>query len=101
MKACRCRFEPLSLGMEVFTVSGLGWKGKENGDLLAAAEAAGFEALVLADKNLRYQQNLTARLVGIVELWTNHRPTLERNFPLILAAVDRVTPGTYIVVPSP
>jgi hypothetical protein len=86
---------------DVFTVSGLGWKGTENGELLVKAEKAGYDALVLADKNLRYQQNLSSRRIGIVELWTNHRPTLERHFPLISAAVDGVTPGAYVIVSPP
>jgi hypothetical protein len=30
-----------------------------NGELIAAAEAAGFELLLTTDKNIRYQQNLT------------------------------------------
>jgi hypothetical protein len=34
-----------------------GWDRLSNGDLLDAAEAAGFEVLVTADKNIRYQQN--------------------------------------------
>lgn len=88
------------LGHDVSTVSGLGWKGMENGDLLVAAEAAGYDALVLADKNLRYQQNLSGRRIGIVELWTNHRPTLERHFPRIAAAVNSVTSGAYVIVPA-
>ena len=86
---------------DVATVSGLRWKGKENGALIAAAEAAGFDVLVIADKNLRYQQNLSGRKIAIVELWTNHRPTLERFFPRILSAVAGATPGSYIVVPAP
>jgi len=31
----------------------------ENGDLLDAAEAAGFEVLLTTDKNIRYQQTLS------------------------------------------
>jgi hypothetical protein len=72
-----------------------------NGDLLAAAENAGFDALVLADKNLRYQRNLSGRRIAIVELWTNHRPTLEKHFPLIKSAVNRATLGAYVVVSHP
>lgn len=63
-------------GHQVLTVQVQGWKGVQNGDLLASAEIAGFEIFVLADKNLRYQQNLAGRELAIVELWTNHRPTL-------------------------
>ena len=36
----------------------LGWDRLSNGDLLTAAEQAGFDAFLTADKNLRYQQNL-------------------------------------------
>lgn len=36
-----------------------GWDTLSNGDLLDAAEEAGFELLLTADKNIRYQQNLT------------------------------------------
>jgi hypothetical protein len=52
--------------------------------------------LVVADKNLRYQQNLSARRIALVELWTNHRPTLEKNFPRISSAVSVAMPGSYI-----
>jgi hypothetical protein len=38
-----------------------GWERFVNGDLLDAAEAAGFELLLTADKNLRYQENLMGR----------------------------------------
>lgn len=36
-----------------------GWDTLSNGDLLAQAELAGFDVLLTADKNMRYQQNLT------------------------------------------
>ena len=83
------------------TVDALGWKGRENGDLLDAAEQAEFDVLVLADKNLRHQQNLGGRRIALVELWTNHRPTLERHFARIAAHVGAARPGGYVVVPPP
>lgn len=88
-------------GHDVSTVSGLGWKGMENGALLAAIEQTDFEVFVIADKNLRYQQNLTSRRVAIVELWTNHRPSLEREFPRLAQAILRATAGSYVVVLAP
>ena len=45
---------------EVASVEQAGFKGLSNGDLLLAAENK-FEVLITADKNLRYQQNLTDR----------------------------------------
>jgi hypothetical protein len=83
---------------DVQTVSGPGWKGLENGELLAAAEQAGFEVLTIADKNLRYQQDLYGRKIALVELWTNHRPTLERHFDLIAAVVAGSAAGAYATV---
>ena len=45
-----------------------GWERLVNGALLDAAEAAGFEVLVTADKNIRYQQNLIGREAGLAPL---------------------------------
>ena len=56
----------------VVTIQELGWSGIENGELVSRAEAD-FDVLVLADKNLRYQQNLTGRALALVELPTNRR----------------------------
>ena len=46
----------------------MGWTELKNGELLDAAEAAGFEVLITSDKNLRHQQNLSSRRIAIVEL---------------------------------
>ena len=88
-------------GHDATTVQMQGWTGIKNGALLAEAEAAGFDLFILADKNLRYQQNLAARRMAILELWTNHRPTLERHFPLIHAAAESIQPGEYRVLEFP
>jgi hypothetical protein len=45
-----------------------GWSTLRNGDLLLAAEEAGFEVLLTTDKNIRYQQNLSTRRIAIVVL---------------------------------
>ena len=42
----------------VETASQRGWDKLKNGDLLRAAENAGFQVLVTPDKNIRFQQNL-------------------------------------------
>ena len=42
--------------------------GLRNGELLDAAEAAGFELFLTTDRNTRYQQNLTGRRIAIVEI---------------------------------
>jgi hypothetical protein len=43
-----------------------GWDRLVNGELIAAAEAAGFELLLTTDKNMRYQQNLKGRRIAFV-----------------------------------
>jgi len=52
------------IGHKVLTVFELGWHHLGNGDLLNAAEDAGFEVLVTTDQRLKYQQNLSHRTVG-------------------------------------
>jgi hypothetical protein len=50
--------QPHLAGHEVQRVYQLGWAEEKNGDLLALAEAAGFQVLVTTDQNLKHQQNL-------------------------------------------
>jgi hypothetical protein len=88
-------------GHEVSTAFRMGWNELENGDLLQAAETDGFELLIICDKNLQYQQNLARRKIAILELWTNHRPTLERHFGLIRSAAEAMQPGEYRALRPP
>jgi hypothetical protein len=78
-----------------------GWDGLANGELLTAAESAGFEVLVTTDKNIRYQQNLAGRRIAIVVLgkarWRLIRPMLAE----VVAAVNSVKPGSYTEVDIP
>ena len=60
----------------------------ENGDLIDAAEKAGFGALVTADRNLRSQQNLFGRRHGIVVLPTNKLRVLKTIAPEICRTLD-------------
>lgn len=88
-------------GHEVHTAARMGWRELGNGQLLDAAEASGFELLVICDKNMRHQQNLVGRQLAILELWTIHRPTLERHFPLIAENAEAAKAGEYRVVRPP
>jgi hypothetical protein len=36
---------------------------------------------------------MSNRSIAILELWTNHRPILERHFQYIGSAIDRILPG--------
>ena len=86
---------------EVHTAVKMEWGELENGELLSVAESAGFELLIICDKNMRYQQNLKGRKLAILELWTNHRPTLEKHLNLINTTANLVRPGEYRVLSEP
>lgn len=78
-----------------------GWDRFLNGELIAAAEAAGFEVLVTTDKNIRYQQNLKARKITFIVLGNQQWPTLRRSVEKVVAAVNAAPPGSYIEVDIP
>jgi hypothetical protein len=65
--------------------------------LLRLAEES-FDVFVLADKNMRYQQNLDGRNIAIVELPTNRWPLLLPMAARIAEAVNNVQPGKYFIV---
>ena len=69
----------------------MGWAGIKNGDLIRQAEEQ-FDVFVTSDQDLRYQQNLRARRIAIVELSTNDLRRIERSaVALCLVASRRVS----------
>jgi hypothetical protein len=78
-----------------------GWDRLLNGELIAAAEAAGFELLLTTDKNIRYQQNLRGRKIAFVVIGNQQWPTLRRYVEWVVAAVNAATPGSYTEVDIP
>ena len=94
------RFAMPSRGMWVEAIE-RGWDRLANGELIAAAEAAGFELLLTTDKNIRYQQNLTGRKIAFVVLGNQQWPTLRRYVERVVAAVDAAAPGSYTEVDIP
>lgn len=74
--------------------SGSGWSGKQNGELLELAESE-FDALVTLDTNLRYQQNLAGRCMGILVLRasSNRIEDIRPLFPECLRALETSTWG--------
>jgi len=77
----------------------MGWSTLKNGELLAAGESGGFEILVTTDTNLKYQQNLRARKIGIVVLLSTSWPKIRRRVDAVVAAVDGAEGGGYFEVP--
>ncbi len=78
-----------------------GWSTLKNGELLQAAEAAGFEVLVTTDTNLKYQQNLASRRIAIVVLGTTSWPRIRAAAEMVVMVVDAAVPGSYAEVAVP
>jgi predicted nuclease of predicted toxin-antitoxin system len=79
-----------------------GLAGLKNGEILLAAEAAGFAVFVTVDQGLAYQQNLSGRKIAIVILRAKSN-RLKDLLPLVstcLAAIESVLPGQVIYIPG-
>ena len=77
----------------------MGWSQLKNGELLDAAQAAGFDVLITADKGLRHQQNLSARQIAIIELPTNRLRQGAQYAAQVNALLTNILPGGFEVVP--
>jgi hypothetical protein len=78
-----------------------GWEQLSNGELIDAAERAGFELILTTDKNILYQQNLKARKIAIVVLEHSQWPMVKLVAENIAAAVNVAAPGSYVEVDVP
>jgi hypothetical protein len=83
---------------EVFTVSYKGWAALKNGDLLRTAENDGIEVFLTGDQTLSYEQNLAGRTIAIVTLSSVEWDILKHHPPLIVAAIDNASPGSFQAV---
>jgi hypothetical protein len=80
------------------TAAYAGFAGLKNGQLLAAAESAGFEVLITGDRTLHLEQNLTRRRLSVVTLSAVSWPVIEPHVVKIVAAVDAVETGAFVQV---
>ena len=92
---------PYLQGHDVRTAAQQGWDTLRNGELLAAAEAGGFEVLLTTDRNMRYQQNLAGRKIGVVVLGRQQWPSLRPHVERIVDAIKAAIPGSYTEVDFP
>jgi hypothetical protein len=89
------------LGHTVRTAAEQGWSTFLNGQLLHAAERAGFDVLLTTDTNLPFQQNLEGRRLAVVILNRNRWKFIRRVLREIAAAVLAAKPGSWTVVEIP
>lgn len=71
----------------------LGWDTLSNGELLQAAEESAFEVLLTTDKNIRFQQNLTKRVIAVIVLGNSRWRLVRRHMERVVSAVNDVRPG--------
>jgi hypothetical protein len=86
---------------EVSTAFPQGWATLKNGDLLTAAEGAGFDVVLTTDKNLRYQQNLAGRKIAAVVLGLQQWPQLRPHVQRVVEAVNAAVLGSYVEIDIP
>jgi predicted nuclease of predicted toxin-antitoxin system len=79
----------------VETVEDRRWERIGNGELMQAAESAGFDVVVTADQNIAYQQNLSGRKIALLVLGSNIWPIVRNHAAAIASQVDATKPGSY------
>ena len=87
------------IGHDVKTARQMGWAAIKNGELLALA-AQQFDVFVTVDRNLSFQQNLTALPIAVIVLraHTNRLAHLRPLLPALLAALQSPKPGVAQVI---
>lgn len=78
-----------------------GWDRLSNGDLCGRAERAGFDVLLTADTNMRYQQNLAGRKIALVVLATPQWAGVLLHIDKIAAVLNSSGPGAYTEIEIP
>lgn len=76
-----------------------GWATLQNGELLKAAEGDGFDLLVTTDKNLKYQQKVEGRTIGIDVLLSTSWPKIQAQASAVAACIDGAQRGAYVEFP--
>ncbi len=95
------RVKPLfaEAGHDCQTVREAGLSGRENGELLAAADKK-FDVLLTIDKNIRHQQSLTGRKIAvlIIRPVSSDLEDIRPHVPEALSALRTIQPGQFVEV---
>lgn len=89
-------------GHDVKTARQMGWISIKNGELLALASEQ-FDAFVTVDRNLSFQQNLTAipMAVFVLHAPSNRLSDLRRLITRLLNAIESAPRGVVTIVEEP
>jgi hypothetical protein len=83
---------------DVSTVTYMGWAGLKNGELLQAAENAGFGVFLTGDQTLVQEQNLAGRHLAVVALSAIQLPIIRESLAQLIVAIDSAAPGSFQLV---
>jgi len=87
---------------DAHTAQWAGLKGKKNGELLLAAEAAGYDVLLAVDQGIPRDHDLAGRKISVILIRsrTSQLEDLLLLLEAILRALRTIQPGRAVVVPS-
>ena len=87
------------IGHDVKTARPMGWAAIKNGELLALA-AKHFDVFITVDRNLAWQQNLSAFAVAVIVLRarSNRLGDLKPLVPRLLTAIETARSGATRLV---
>jgi predicted nuclease of predicted toxin-antitoxin system len=85
---------------DAHTVEWAGLKGKKNGELLHAAELAGYEVLLTVDQGISHQQSLVGRKISIIPIRakTNQMKDLLVFAEAVLDTLRTIGPGQVMPI---
>lgn len=77
-----------------------GLSGLKNGDLLSAAESAGFEVLLTVDRGFEHEQSLAGRRIAVI-IFRTKSIALEELLPFVpacLVRLESIQPGEVATI---
>lgn len=84
---------------DAHTAQWAGLKSKKNGDLVRAAETAGYDVLLTVDQGIPHQQPVSRRLaIILVRARTNQIEDLLPFVDAISEALKTITPGQIVSI---
>jgi len=86
---------------DAHTVQWAGFKSRKNGELLPAAEAAGYDVLLTVDQGLPHQRHSANRKLSIILVGsrTNQIEDLLPFVDAIMNALYTIAPGQIVSIP--
>jgi predicted nuclease of predicted toxin-antitoxin system len=87
-------------GHDAHTAQWAGFKSKKNGELLRAAESAGYDVFLTVDQGIPHQLSAGGKLsIILVRSRTNQIEDLVALIDAILQALEIITPGQIVAIP--